>query len=137
MFVSPSSVCDTNLTHHCIAHQKKKTLPVELATGKPHRISFRLISAFVAEKLVKRVQDGLGSQMYKPVDYEHLKALAAKKKQAGNEKLLKVNCLLIVVSALSVRVLLDVSSCRPTAPYAAWACLQPPAFLVTECAARF
>ena len=42
------------------------------------------------EKLVKRVQDGIASQKYKKVDYDQLKALAAKKKLAGEEKLIKV-----------------------------------------------
>ena len=42
------------------------------------------------EKLVKRVQDGIASQKYKKVNYDQLKALAAKKKLAGEEKLIKV-----------------------------------------------
>ena len=39
---------------------------------------------------MKRVQDGIASQKYKKVDYDQLKALAAKKKLAGEEKLIKV-----------------------------------------------
>ena len=39
---------------------------------------------------MKRVQDGIASQKYKKVDYDQLKALTAKKKLAGEEKLIKV-----------------------------------------------
>ena len=50
-------------------------------------LSFCIITT---EKLVKRVQDGIASQKYKKVNYDQLKALAAKKKLAGEEKLIKV-----------------------------------------------
>ncbi len=44
-----------------------------------------------AKTLVKRMQEGLVSQKYKQVDYAQLKAAAAQKRAAGEQKLQKVN----------------------------------------------
>ena len=38
-----------------------------------------------------RMKEGVGSNKYQPVDYDQLRAIAATKKLAGQESLIKVN----------------------------------------------
>ena len=60
----------------------------------------------ILEKLVRRLRNGLTSNKYKQVDYEKLKAAAAAKRFAGNEKLLKVKKLQEVSKQVCVIIIL-------------------------------
>ena len=48
------------------------------------------LSDSITDKLVQRVKGGLGSQKYKAVNYDELKAMTLEKKIQGQEKLMKV-----------------------------------------------